>query len=151
MRLVVAVTGASGIAYAVNFLKASKKYDIETHLIVTEAAKKVIKHEIGELNELTDLASRVYKQEDLTAGIASGSYLLDGMVIVPASMKTVSALAHGYSDNLVTRSADVQLKEGRPLIVVPRETPLHAVHLENLAALSRLGAVILPAMPGFLS
>jgi 4-hydroxy-3-polyprenylbenzoate decarboxylase len=149
MRLIVAVTGASGTLYALNFLKAATKYDLQTYLIVTDAAEKVAKHEIGDIEQLKSLARRVYTPEDLEADIASGSYPLDGMVIVPASMKTVAALANGFSDNLVTRAADVQLKERRPLIVVPRETPLHAVHLENLAKLSRLGAVILPAMPGF--
>jgi len=149
MKLVVAVTGASGIVYALNFLKAASKYDFETYLIITEAGEKVAKHELGDTEQLKSLARRVYTPEDLAADIASGSYPLDGMVIVPASMKTVSALANGYTDNLVTRAADVQLKERRPLIVVPRETPLHAVHLENMAKLSRLGAVILPAMPGF--
>jgi flavin prenyltransferase len=149
MKLVVAVTGASGVVYALNFLKAATKYDLETYLVITEAAEKVAKHELGDIEQLKSLAKRVYTPEDLAADIASGSYPLDGMVIVPASMKTVSALANGYADNLVTRVADVQLKERRPLIVVPRETPLHAVHLENMAKLSRLGAVILPAMPGF--
>lgn len=149
MKLVVAVTGASGIVYALNFLKATTKYDLETYLIVTDAAEKVAKHEIGDIEQLKSLARRVYTPKDLEADIASGSYPLDGMVIVPASMKTVAAIANGFSDNLVTRAADVQLKERRSLIVVPRETPLHAVHLENMAKLSRLGAVILPAMPGF--
>ena len=149
MKLIVAVTGASGITYAVSFLKAAKQHEIESYLIVTDAAKKVANHEIGDINQLTSLADQIYTPEELSAGIASGSYPVDGMVIVPSSMKTIAALANGFADNLVTRAADVQLKEKRPLIVVPRETPLHAVHLENMAKLSYLGAVILPAMPGF--
>ena len=149
MKLIIAVTGASGIAYALSFLKAVKKHEIETHLIVTDAAKKVASYENVDINQLTGLADRLYSPDDMSAGIASGSYHVDGMVIVPSSMKTISALANGFTDNLVTRSADVQLKEKRKLIVVPRETPLHAVHLENMAKLSHLGAVILPAMPGF--
>lgn len=149
MKLIVAVTGASGIIYALSFLKAAKKHAIETHLIITDSAKKVANHEIGDIKQLTGLASKVYTPEEMSAGIASGSYPVNGMVIVPSSMKTIAALAHGFADNLVTRAADVQLKEKRPLIVVPRETPLHAVHLENMAKLSHLGAVILPAMPGF--
>lgn len=149
MKLIVAVTGASGIIYALSFMKAAKKHDIKTHLIVTDSAKTVAEHEIGEIQPLFDLANHVYDPNELSAGIASGSYPIDGMVIVPASMKTIAALATGFSDNLVTRTADVQLKERRPLIVVPRETPLHTVHLENMAKLSSLGAVILPAMPGF--
>ncbi len=149
MKLIVAVTGASGITYAVSFLKALKKHDIETHLIVTDSAKAVASHEIGDIKQLTSLATHVYNPDDMSAGIASGSFPVDGMVIVPSSMKTIAALAVGFADNLVTRAADVQLKERRPLIIVPRETPLHAVHLENMAKLSHLGAVILPAMPGF--
>ena len=149
MRLVVAVTGASGSIYAKNFLEAVKSIGIETHLIVTEAGKTVAGHELSKTEKLTELADFTYEPNDLEAPLASGSFRVDGMVIVPATMKTVAALAHGYNDNLVTRAADVHLKERRPLILVPRETPLHAVHLENMARLSRLGAVILPAMPGF--
>jgi 4-hydroxy-3-polyprenylbenzoate decarboxylase len=149
VRLVVAVTGASGSIYAKNFLEAAKSQGIETHLIVTEAGKTVAGHELGKTEKLTELADFTYEPDDLEAPLASGSFRVDGMVIVPATMKTVAALAHGYNDNLVTRAADVHLKEHRPLILVPRETPLHAIHLENMARLSRLGAVILPAMPGF--
>lgn len=149
MRLVVAVTGASGSIYAKNFLEAAKSHGIETHLIVTEAGKTVARHELGDVEQLTALADYIYEPQDLKAPLASGSFRVDGMVIVPATMKTVAALAHGYNNNLLTRAADVHLKERMPLVVVPRETPLHAVHLENMAQLSRLGAVILPAMPGF--
>ncbi|MFC1803343.1 UbiX family flavin prenyltransferase [Thermoproteota archaeon] len=149
MKLVVAVTGASGIIYAVNFLKASNKHDIETHLIITDSAKVIAKHEMGGIEQLVKLSKHVYCPDDMSAGIASGSYPVDGMVIVPSSMKTIAALANGFTDNLVTRAADVQLKERRPLVIVPRETPIHAVHLENMAKLSQLGATILPAMPGF--
>ncbi len=149
MKLIVAVTGASGIVYALRFMKALKDQDIETHLTVTDSAKSVAAHEIGDIKQLTSLATHLYSPDDMLAGIASGSYPVDGMIIVPSSMKTIAALANGFADNLVTRAADVQLKERRPLIVVPRETPLHAVHLENMAKLSRLGATILPAMPGF--
>ena len=149
VRLIVAVTGASGSIYAKNFLEAAKSQDIETHLIITEAGKTVAGHELGDAETLKELADFNYEPDDLEAPLASGSFRVDGMVIVPATMKTVAALAHGYNANLVTRAADVQLKERRPLILVPRETPLHAVHLENMATLSRIGAVMLPAMPGF--
>jgi 4-hydroxy-3-polyprenylbenzoate decarboxylase len=149
LKLVVAVTGASGSIYAKNFLEAAKSHGIETYLIVTEAGKTVAGHELGGVEKLTAIADHIYNPNDLEAPLASGSFRVDGMVIVPATMKTVAALAHGYNANLVTRAADVHIKERRPLIVVPRETPLHAVHLENMARLSRLGAVILPAMPGF--
>jgi flavin prenyltransferase len=149
MKLIVAVTGASGIIYAVNFVKAAKNKGVEIFLIVTDSAKNVANYEIGDISTLTELADRVYNPEELSAEISSGSYPVDGMVIVPASMKTIAAIANGFADNLVTRSADVQLKERRRLVIVPRETPLHSVHLINMAKLSRLGAVILPAMPAF--
>ncbi len=149
MKVIVAVTGATGIIYAKGFLEAAKKHDIETHLIVTDSGKKVAEYELGGIEELVKLAHSTYNWKDLTAAIASGSHDVDAMVIVPSSMKTVSAIAHGFADNLVTRAADVQMKERRPLILVPRETPLHAIHLENMAKLARLGVVILPAMPGF--
>lgn len=149
MKLIVAVTGASGSVYAENLLKTAKKMEIETHLIISKAAEKVIKHELGSVNELKGLSDYIYGPDDLESPLASGSFVVNGMIIVPASMKTIGALAHGYNSNLVTRAADVQLKERRPLIIVPRETPLHAIHLENMAKLSTLGAVILPAMPAF--
>jgi len=149
MKLVIAVTGASGIIYAENFLKATKKHKIETHLIITESAKKVAKHENIKIEKFESLTNHHYDPNDLEAPISSGSYKIDAMVIIPCSMKTVGALAHGYTENLVTRAADVQLKEKRKLILVPRETPLHAIHLENMAKLGQNGVVILPAMPGF--
>jgi 4-hydroxy-3-polyprenylbenzoate decarboxylase len=149
LRIIVAVTGASGAIYAVRLLKACRDLGIETHLIVTEAAEKVAGHEIGGALKLAELADYTYGPNEMEAPIASGSFKVDAMVVVPASMKTMGALANGYVSNLVTRAADVHLKERRPLILVPRETPLHAIHLENMAKLSRLGAVVLPAMPGF--
>ena len=149
MKLIVAVTGASGSIYAESLLKTAKNMQIESHLIVSKAAEKVIKHELGDVKKLEELANFSYNPEDLEAPLASGSFIVNGMIIVPASMKTIGALAHGYNSNLVTRAADVQLKERRPLVIVPRETPLHAIHLENMAKLSTLGAVILPAMPAF--
>jgi 4-hydroxy-3-polyprenylbenzoate decarboxylase len=149
MKIVVAVTGASGIIYAINFLQATKKNNIETHLVITEAAKKVAKHETGSIEILESLSNYIYSPEDLEAPIASGSFNVDGMVIVPCSMKTIGALANGYANNLVIRAADVNLKEKKPVILVPRETPLHSIHLDNMSKLSKIGAVILPAMPGF--
>lgn len=149
LKLIIAVTGASGSIYAETLLKTAKNMNIETHLIVSKAAEKVIKHELGDVLKIKELANFTYKPDDLEAPLASGSFVVDGMVIVPASMKTIGALAHGYNSNLVTRAADVQLKERRPLIIVPRETPVHTIHLENMAKLSTLGAVILPAMPAF--
>lgn len=149
MKVIVAVTGASGTIYAKGFLEAAKSHGIETHLIITDSGEKVAKYELGGVDQLKELANAIYDWKDLTAAIASGSHDVDAMVIVPSSMKTVSAIAHGFADNLVTRAADVQLKERRTLLLVPRETPLHAIHLENMAKLAHMGAVILPAMPGF--
>jgi len=149
LRLIVAVTGASGIIYGKRLLEVLKEKKVETHLIVSGSAEVVAESEIGGTRFLKDLAHSVYEPGDLSAPISSGSFKVDGMVIAPASMKTIAAIASGYCDNLITRAADVQLKERRPLILVPRETPLHAIHLENMARLSRLGATVLPAMPGF--
>jgi 4-hydroxy-3-polyprenylbenzoate decarboxylase len=149
MKVIVAVTGASGTIYAKGFLEAAKKHGIEAYLIITDSGEKVAKYELGGVKELNKLAHSTYEWDDLTAAIASGSHDVEAMVIVPCTMKTVSAIAHGFADNLVTRAADVQLKEKRKLVPVPRETPVHAIHLENMAKLAHMGAVILPAMPGF--
>ncbi len=148
MRLIVAITGASGIIYGKRFLEVAKEKELEVHLVVSSAAEKVAEYELGKVN-WSALASKMYSPQDLAAPIASGSFKIDAMVIVPASMKTIGALASGYCDDLVSRAADVQLKEGRHLMIVPRETPLHAIHLENMAKLSRMGVTVLPAMPGF--
>ena len=149
MKVIVAVTGASGTIYAKGFLETAKMYGIETHFIITDSGKKVANYELGGFEELKNLAHSSYNWDDLTASIASGSHDIDAMVIVPCSMKTVSAIAHGFADNLVTRAADVHLKEKRKLVLVPRETPVHAIHLENMAKIAHMGAIILPAMPGF--
>jgi len=149
MRLIVAVTGASGAIYAKRLLEVLREKGTEVHLIVSEPARLVVERELGALQAFDGLADHVYDPRDMRAPITSGSFRVDGMVIVPASMKTIAAIASGYSENLVARAADVQLKERRPLIIVPRETPMSAIHLENMAKLSRLGVTILPAMPGF--
>lgn len=148
MRLIVAITGASGIIYGKRFLEEAKKRKFEVHLVVSDAAEKVARSELGDV-DWSMLATKVYAPDDLTAPIASGSFRVDAMVIVPATMKTLGALSSGYCDDLISRAADVQLKEGRRLLIVPRETPLHAIHLENMAKLSRMGVTVLPAMPGF--
>jgi 4-hydroxy-3-polyprenylbenzoate decarboxylase len=148
MRLIVGITGASGVIYGKRFLEVAKEKKLEVHLIVSDAAEKVAEYELGNVNWST-LASKLYSPDNLAAPLASGSFKVDAMIIVPASMKTIGALASGYCDDLISRAADVQLKEGRKLIVVPRETPLHVIHLENMAKLSRIGVTVLPAMPGF--
>ena len=149
MRLIVAVTGASGVIYAKRLLEELRDRDVEIHLIVSDAGRLVAEEELGGVEALEALADRVYDPNDLRAPPTSGSFRVDGMVIVPASMKTVAAIANGYADNLITRAADVQIKEGRRLIVVPRETPLSPIHLRNLLRLSLMGVRVLPASPAF--
>ncbi|THF78371.1 UbiX family flavin prenyltransferase [Cohnella fermenti] len=160
-RWVVGWTGASGAVYGVKLCKELLAAGIEVHLVVSDAGWRVLKEELGwdaarrkeALAEGLGLdessALKFYPFGDIGAAIASGSFLCEGMVVVPCSMGTLSAIAHGSADNLLTRSADVALKEGRPLLLVPRETPLHAIHLENMLKLARLGVRIVPAMPAF--
>ncbi len=148
--IIVAITGASGVAYGLKVLESLKKCGKETGLVVTEPAKLILDYELGiQLEDLKNIATYYYDSKDLTASINSGSCLFESMVIVPCTMKTLSAIANGYADNAVTRAADVSLKERRKLILVPRETPLRSVHLENMLKISKEGGVILPAMPGF--
>lgn len=152
MRLIVAMTGASGAIYGIKLLEKLQKQQIETHLVVSKWAETTITTETGySLAALRDLATQVHEINDLTASIASGSFLTDGMVVVPCSMKTLAGIAHGYSEDLITRAADVTLKERRRLILVARETPLSPIHLENMLKLSRLGVTIMPPMPAFYS
>lgn len=150
-KIVVGITGASGSIYAIDLLEKLKSIpDVETHVVISSWAKENIKLETDyELKDVLALADIVYNSKNLGAAIASGSFKTDGMVIVPASMKTVAALSIGYTDNLITRAADVVLKEQRKLILVPRETPLSAIHLENLTKLARLGVHIIPPIPAF--
>jgi len=150
VRLVIAITGCSGVVYGVRLLEVCRQLGIETDLVVSAAAELLLKLELGKsADELRKLATRSYSPDDLTAPIASGSVRTDGMVIAPCSMKTLGAVASGVADNLIARAADVTLKEGRPLVLVPRETPLNLIHIENMARLKRAGATILPAMPAF--
>ena len=150
MRLVVAITGASGAIYGKRLLEVLHDKKVETHLVVSKVAEKVIEHELETTKRsLEKLADHIYDVDDLTAPLLSGSFKTDGMVIIPCSMKTVAGIAHGYSDNLILRAADVTLKERRKLILVPRETPLNVIHLRNLLELSKQGVAIIPAMPAF--
>ena len=149
-RLIVGVSGASGAIYAKRFLeKLAAHNSVEVHLVVTHHARTVISCELGSQIDLSRLACRTYTPDDLMAPICSGSFRTDGMVIIPCSMKTLAGLASGYADNILLRAADVTLKEKRSLLIVPRETPLSTIHLENMMKLSRLGAYIMPACPGF--
>lgn len=148
--IVVAITGASGVVYGVRLLEVLNVMNIDTTLLVTKPAEIILKYEMGiEEEELKTLVDRDFNPKDLTTDINSGSCLFDSMVIIPSTMKTISAIANGYASNAITRAADVALKEKRNLVIVPRETPLRPVHLENMLKIAREGGIILPAMPAF--
>ena len=150
MRLIVAITGGSCAIYGVALLKALEQLGVETHLVVSRMGEYVVEHECGiKLEELKSLATYYHENNDLAAPIASGSFKCDGMIIAPCSMNTIAAVANGVSTNLVTRAADVTLKEGRKLVVLPRETPLSVIHLENMLKLAKIGVRVMPAAPGF--
>lgn len=157
---VVGITGASGCIYGTRLIETLLMANIDVHIVISNAGWRVLQEELGWsstdreaiLKEKFDgrPGSWIYHPVgDIGASIASGSFQVEGMVIVPCSMGTLSSVANGNSNNLMTRAADVMLKEGRPLVLVPRETPLHAIHLENMLKLSRLGVKIIPAMPAF--
>lgn len=159
-RLVVGITGASGSIYGIRLIETLLDLEYNVHLVISNAGWRVLKEEMdwdvtnrdAVLEEKfgNRAGSLIYHPvSDIGASIASGSYLADGMIIMPCSMGTLSSIAQGSSDNLMSRAADVMMKEGRTLILVPRETPLHAIHLENMLKLSRLGVRMIPAMPAF--
>ncbi|WP_019640362.1 UbiX family flavin prenyltransferase [Paenibacillus fonticola] len=158
--IVVGITGASGSIYGVKLIQTLLELRYDVHLVITNAGWRVIKEELDW--NTADRAAVLQEKfggfagqyiyhpiADIGASIASGSYLTDSMIVMPCSMGTLSGIAQGVSDNLLTRAADVMLKEGRQLVLVPRETPLHAIHLENMLKLARLGVRIVPAMPAF--
>jgi len=148
--LIVAITGASGSIMGIRFLEELKNIDVITELIISNKAKIIIKAETDySISDVSNLATKHYDVDDLTAAPASGSYKIDEMVVIPCSMKTLAAIANGYSDNLISRVADVMIKERRKLILVVRETPLNAIHLENMLKLTRLGVIIFPPVPSF--
>jgi len=149
-RIIVGVTGASGSAYAFAALRALRSVDdIEINLVVSQQAKVTIPLEMDKTTaDFEALAQIVHRDENLAASISSGSYITDGMLVIPCSIKTASAIAHSLNDNLLSRAADVCLKERRRLVLVVRETPLHAGHLRMLTQLAEIGAVILPPIPG---
>jgi 4-hydroxy-3-polyprenylbenzoate decarboxylase len=150
MRLVVAITGSSGVIYGTKTLEALHNLQIETHLILSEWGERNIKIETDKtIDYVKSLASKHYNINNMAAAISSGSFITDGMIIVPCSMKTLSSIANGYDDNLISRAATVAIKESRKLVIVPRETPLSRIHLENMLKLSEIGVTVLPAMPGF--
>jgi len=153
-RLIVGISGASGVIYGVRLLEALKALPkalrVETHLVMTRTAEVTLAHEtrlkVADVRRLADVA---YKIDDLAAAISSGSYRTMGMVVAPCSMRSLSEIAHGITSNLLTRAADVVLKERRRLVLVARETPLHAIHLRNMVTLAEMGVVIAPPMPAF--
>lgn len=150
MRIIIAMTGATGAPLGIRLLEALGHLGVETHLVLSEWARATIKIETDfSVAEVRALASRAYSARDLAAGISSGSFPTDGMVVCPCSMKTLSAIRIGFSDNLITRAADVTLKERRRLVLVAREAPLSEIHLENMHHLARAGAVIFPPMVAY--
>ena len=149
-RIIVGITGATGVIYGVRLLEVLKEMEFETHLIFSDAAKKNISIETDlSVSGVEELAYKVHDVKDMAASISSGSFKTYGMVIVPCTIKTLSGVAHSYNDNLMVRAADVVLKERRRLILVVRETPFHKGHLELMMKVADLGAVILPPIPAF--
>ena len=150
MRLVVGITGASGAIFGIRTLQALRSMNVETHLVISRWARTTITHETDYTpEEVGQMASCVYHQDNQAAAISSGSFQTDGMIISPCSMKTLAAIRSGYGDSLICRAADVSLKERRRLVLLARESPLNAIHLENMLALSRAGVTIFPPVPAF--
>jgi 4-hydroxy-3-polyprenylbenzoate decarboxylase len=151
VRLIVGITGATGAVFGVRLLQTLAELpQVRTHLLLSRWARTTIELETGlSVREVGELADEVHSPEDQGATIASGSFTTDGMIIVPCSMKTLAGIRVGYAEGLVARAADVVLKEHRKLVLVPRETPLSEIHLENMLALARMGARIVPPMPAF--
>ena len=149
-RIVVGITGATGAPYAIRILTLLHHLGVETHLIISKWALATLKYETSMSEaDIRGLASRSYTAKDLSAPIASGSFQHDGMMIVPCSMKSLAAVRSGYCDDLISRAADVTLKENRKLLLAIRETPLSSIHLENMLALRRANAIIFPPVPAF--
>ena len=149
-RIIVGITGASGVIYGVRTLEALAKLGVETHLVISDSGVRNMVIESGyTIDELKAMASYVHDFHDVSASIASGSYRVDGMIVSPCSMKTLSAIANSYNENLLVRAADVNLKERRKLVLIVRETPLHEGHLELMMRVTRMGGVIMPPVPAF--
>lgn len=150
-RLIIAITGATGAIYALRILERLKtRPEWETHLVVSDAGALTVQHELGmKRRKLHAMADSVHGINDIGAAIASGAFKTEGMIIAPCSMKTLSAIAHGYSDNLISRAADVVLKERRRLVLLPREAPLSLSHLRNMISVTEMGGIIYPPLPAF--
>ena len=151
-RLIVGITGATGTIFGISLLKELRRQKVETHLVLSDAGALTAWQELGlKRKDIEKLAMLAYHPKDIGAAIASGSFLTEGMVIAPCSMKTLAAVAHAYSDDLVARAADVVLKERRRLVLVTREAPLNLAHLRNMVAVTEMGGVIFPPVPAFYS
>lgn len=149
-RLVIAMTGATGAAYGVRLIEALRDSPVETHVVVSEWARKTIAIETGKQpDDVLRQANRVYREHNQAAAISSGSFRTLGMVVAPCSMKTLAGIAYGFADNLIVRAAEVTLKESRKLVLLVRESPLSVIHLENMLAVARAGAVVAPPAPAF--
>jgi polyprenyl P-hydroxybenzoate/phenylacrylic acid decarboxylase-like protein len=151
-RLIVGMSGSSGAVLGIRALEALKRMKVETHLVITDVAKKVIEEETGyKVGQVEKLSTHTYNIDDLFAPIASGSFKTEGMLVIPCSMKTLAGIANGYSENLLLRAADVVLKERRRLVLVAREMPLNLVHVKNMEKVTLAGGVVLPPMLTFYS
>ncbi len=149
-RIVIGISGASGVIYGVKMLSLLSEMDYETHLVISEAGKINIQIETGQdVNAIEAMASVVHDSQDMTASLASGSFITEGMIVVPCTIKTLSAIANSYNSNLLIRAADVTLKEKRKLVLMVRETPLHKGHLRLMTLAADMGAHILPPIPSF--
>ena len=151
MKLIIGINGASGVIYGVRLLEVlTRRADVETHLVISPAGEHTIEIETSfKPAQVRALASYSYRIDDIGASLASGSFAHDGMIIAPCSMKTLSAIANAYADNLLTRAADVTLKERRRLVLLVRETPLHLGHLRNMVCATEMGAIVMPPVPAF--
>jgi len=150
MRLIVGITGSTGVIYGIRMLETLKKLGVETHLIMSEWGEKCISMETEyTVDYVKSLATNSSDEKNMASSVSSGTHKVDGMIVAPCSMKTLSAIASGYDDTLVARAASVTIKESRKLILMVRETPLSAIHLENMLKLSRIGVVILPPVTEF--
>jgi flavin prenyltransferase len=150
MRIIVGITGASGAIFGVRTLEALKALQVETHLVVSRWSRATLLHETDySLDQVEKLASVVHHDDNQSASISSGSFKTDGMIIAPCSMKTLAAIRAGFGDTLICRAADVVLKERRHLVLLARESPFSEIHLENMLALTRMGAVVFPPIPAF--
>jgi flavin prenyltransferase len=150
MKIVVGISGASGAIYGIRTLEVLKRLGIESHVVISNAAIQTIEHETPyKLKDILDLVSYSYDQKDIGAAISSGSFKVDGMIVAPCSIKTLSAIANSYNDELITRAADVQLKERRKLVLLVRETPFNLSHLNHMTLITQMGGVILPPVPSF--